>query len=31
MSKIAQLRRIALALATLAGLLMAGGANANWR
>jgi hypothetical protein len=31
MSKIRQLRRIAMALAPLVGLLMAGGANANWR
>lgn len=31
MSKIRQLRRIALTLAPLVGLLLAGGANANWR
>lgn len=31
MSKIRHLRRIALTLAPLIGLLLAGGANANWR
>ena len=31
MSKIRQLRRIAMTLAPLVGLLLAGGANANWK
>ena len=31
MSKIRHLRRIAMTLAPLVGLLLAGGANANWR
>ena len=31
MSKIRQLRRIAMTLAPLVGLLMTAGANANWR
>lgn len=30
-SRIRQLRRIALTLAPLVGLLLAGGASANWR
>lgn len=31
MSKIRHLRRVAMTLAPLIGLLLAGGANANWR
>ncbi len=31
MSKIRQFRRMAMALAPLVGLLLAGGANANWK
>jgi hypothetical protein len=31
MSKIRSVRRIALTIAPLLGLLLAGGANANWR